>query len=89
MRIAALIGGVGASKRLLGLARVMDSRQLTVIVNTGDDLALHGLEISPDLEIVTYTLGGVVNLATRRWFDKKTWFFWNASQFMDVRNGSV
>jgi LPPG:FO 2-phospho-L-lactate transferase len=45
MRIAALAGGVGASKLLLGLTRVMDSRQLTVIVNTGDDLALHGLEI--------------------------------------------
>ncbi|HXN64649.1 MAG TPA: 2-phospho-L-lactate transferase [Candidatus Acidoferrales bacterium] len=72
MRIAALAGGVGASKLLLGLARVMDPRQLTVIVNTGDDLALHGLEISPDLDIVTYTLGGVVSPATGWGFDKDT-----------------
>jgi len=75
MRIAALAGGVGASKLLLGLARVMDPRQLTVIVNTGDDLALHGLKISPDLDIVTYTLGGVVNPATGWGFDKETFWF--------------
>ena len=64
MRIVALAGGVGASKLLLGLAQVMNGRDLTAIVNTGDDLSLHGLEISPDLDIVTYTLAGVVNPAT-------------------------
>jgi len=61
MEIVALAGGVGASKLLLGLGRAMDPRDLTVIVNTGDDLVLHGLSISPDLDIVTYTLAGVVN----------------------------
>jgi LPPG:FO 2-phospho-L-lactate transferase len=75
MGIAALAGGVGASELLLGLARVMDSRQLTVIVNTGDDLALHGLEIWPDLGIVTYTLGVVVNAATDWGCDKETFLF--------------
>ncbi len=64
MRIVALAGGVGASKLLLGLAQATNPRNLTVIVNTGDDLSLHGLEISPDLDIVTYTLAGVVNPAT-------------------------
>jgi LPPG:FO 2-phospho-L-lactate transferase len=59
--IAALAGGVGASKLLLGLHDVMDARDLTVIVNTGDDITLHGLKISPDLDIVTYTLAGVVD----------------------------
>jgi len=61
MKITALAGGVGASKLLLGLARVMDARDLTVIVNTGDDILLHGLHICPDLDIVTYTLAGGVN----------------------------
>jgi len=61
MQITALAGGVGASKLLLGLSRAMDPRALTVIVNTGDDIVLHGLSISPDLDIVTYTLAGVVN----------------------------
>ena len=59
--IAALAGGVGASKLLLGLHDVMDARDLTVIVNTGDDITLHGLKISPDLDIVTYTLAEVVD----------------------------
>jgi LPPG:FO 2-phospho-L-lactate transferase len=41
----------------------MDPSELTVIVNTGDDIVLHGLKISPDLDIVTYTLAGVVDEA--------------------------
>ena len=61
--ITALAGGVGASKLLLGLHDVIDPRNLTVIVNTGDDITLHGLKISPDLDIVTYTLAGVVDEA--------------------------
>lgn len=64
MQIAALAGGVGASKLLLGFSRVMDARALGIIVNTGDDLVLHGLHISPDLDIVTYTLAGAVNPKT-------------------------
>jgi LPPG:FO 2-phospho-L-lactate transferase len=74
MRIAALAGGVGASKLLLGLSKVVDPRALTIIVNTGDDIALHGLEISPDLDIVTYTLAGVVNPKTG-WGIKGDTFF--------------
>lgn len=64
MRIVALAGGVGASKLLLGISKVFPAEDLTVIVNTGDDLELHGLSISPDLDIVTYTLAGAVNPAT-------------------------
>jgi LPPG:FO 2-phospho-L-lactate transferase len=60
-KITALAGGVGASKLLLGLYDVMDPADLTIIVNTGDDIVLHGLKISPDLDIVTYTLAGVVD----------------------------
>jgi LPPG:FO 2-phospho-L-lactate transferase len=63
LRLTALAGGVGASKLLLGLHDVMDPRALTVIVNTGDDITLHGLKISPDLDIVTYTLAGIVDPA--------------------------
>jgi LPPG:FO 2-phospho-L-lactate transferase len=59
--ITALAGGVGASKLLLGLYDVMDPHSLTAIVNTGDDITLHGLKISPDLDIVTYTLAGVID----------------------------
>src|SRR5216683_1156436 len=68
LKITALAGGVGASKLLLGLYEVMDPNLLTIIVNTGDDIVLHGLKISPDLDIVTYTLAGVVD-------SKKGWGF--------------
>jgi len=62
-KIAALGGGVGASKLLLGLYDVLGPDALTIIVNTGDDIVLHGLKISPDLDIVTYTLAGIVDPA--------------------------
>ena len=75
MKIVALAGGVGASKLLFGLARVMDPRALTIVVNTGDDLSMHGLEISPDLDIVTYTLAGVVNQKTGWGFAGDTFNF--------------
>jgi LPPG:FO 2-phospho-L-lactate transferase len=61
--IAALAGGIGASKLLLGLYDVADPTRLTAIVNTGDDITLHGLKISPDLDIVTYTLAGIIDPA--------------------------
>jgi len=63
LKVAALAGGVGASKLLLGLYEVMDPAALTIVVNTGDDIVLHGLKISPDLDIVTYTLAGIVDSA--------------------------
>jgi LPPG:FO 2-phospho-L-lactate transferase len=66
LKITALAGGVGASKLLLGLYEVMDPALLTIIVNTGDDIVLHGLNISPDLDIVTYTLAGIVD-ASKGW----------------------
>ncbi|MBI2882329.1 MAG: 2-phospho-L-lactate transferase [Candidatus Methylomirabilis oxyfera] len=59
--ILALAGGVGASKLLRGLAQVIDPAELTVIVNTGDDVILHGLTICPDVDTVIYTLAGVAD----------------------------
>ncbi len=64
MEIVALAGGVGASKLLVGLAHAMAPENLSIVVNTGDDLEMHGLTICPDLDIVTYTLARLVNPAT-------------------------
>ena len=61
MNVVALAGGVGAARFLRGLVRVIDPAALTVIANTGDDLRLHGLHVSPDLDTLTYTLGGGVH----------------------------
>ncbi len=61
--IAALAGGVGAARFLTGLTRLVEEEDLSVIVNTGDDIELFGLHISPDIDIVTYTLAGIVDEA--------------------------
>jgi len=57
----ALAGGVGAARFLSGLVRVVPEKELSVVVNTGDDIELYGLHISPDLDIVSYTLAGMVD----------------------------
>lgn len=59
--ITALAGGVGAARFLTGLVQLIKPEDLTVIVNTGDDINLFGLHISPDIDIVSYTLSGLVN----------------------------
>lgn len=61
--IVTLAGGVGAARFLEGLVQVVPAEQVTAIVNTGDDITLHGLHISPDIDIVTYTLAGIVEEA--------------------------
>jgi len=86
--ITALAGGVGAARFLQGLIQVAPKKELTVIVNTGDDIELYGLHISPDLDIVIYTLAGTVDeekgwgihgdtfhcLETLRKYGHETWF---------------
>ena len=59
--ITALAGGVGAARFLTGLVKLVDGKDLSIIVNTGDDIELFGLHISPDVDIVTYTLAGIVD----------------------------
>lgn len=59
MRVTALAGGIGAGKFLRGLVRAVAPEAVTVIVNTGDDITMHGLHVSPDLDSVTYWLGDV------------------------------
>jgi LPPG:FO 2-phospho-L-lactate transferase len=59
--ITVLAGGVGAARFLEGLVAVTDPADVTAIVNTGDDTVFHGLRVSPDLDIVMYTLAGLVD----------------------------
>jgi len=59
--ITALSGGIGGSKLVLGLSKLLKHGELVVIGNTGDDFELFGLHISPDLDIVMYTLAGIVD----------------------------
>src|SRR5213593_1013504 len=61
MKVAALAGGVGAGKFLRGVVRVVPGEDLTAIVNTGDDIAVHGLHVAPDVDSVTYWLAGLAD----------------------------
>jgi LPPG:FO 2-phospho-L-lactate transferase len=70
MPVVVLAGGVGAARFLEGLdnvippeeVNVLPPEEVTVIINTGDDMAnFMGLYISPDIDIVTYTLAGIVD----------------------------
>ena len=63
-RVTVICGGVGAARMLAGILAVpdvVDAHAVTGIVNVGDDLELHGLRISPDLDTITYTLAGEIN----------------------------
>ena len=73
MRIVALAGGVGGAKLAHGLAQVLPPKDLTIIVNTGDDFEHYGLYICPDLDTVCYTLAGLANTATGWGRVNETW----------------
>jgi len=62
--ITVLSGGVGASRFLQGLASAVDPGEVVVVSNTGDDVEMFGLHISPDTDIVMYALAGAVNPET-------------------------
>jgi LPPG:FO 2-phospho-L-lactate transferase len=61
MRVVALAGGTGAGKFLRGLVRAVPPEEVTVVVNTADDLDLFGLRICPDLDSVLYWLSGLAD----------------------------
>jgi LPPG:FO 2-phospho-L-lactate transferase len=71
--VAVVAGGVGAARLLGGLIQVVDPASITAVVNTGDDVELHGLHISPDLDTITYTLAGAVNPETGWGLVGETW----------------
>ncbi len=67
----------------------MDPRELTIVVNTGDDIVRHGLAISPDLDIVTYSIAGVVNPETGWDFGTRASTRTNSWGRMDVQSGFI
>jgi len=61
MKVVAIAGGVGAGKFLRGLSRVVPASDLTIVVNTGDDIEMHGLRVCPDVDSVTYWLADAMD----------------------------
>lgn len=73
MRVVALAGGVGGAKLADGLSRILTPDELAIVVNTGDDFIHYGLQISPDLDTVCYTLVGLANSKTGWGLKNETW----------------
>ncbi len=72
--ITVLTGGTGGSKFVDGLRQIVRPEELTIIVNTGDDLLWWGLYVSPDLDSITYMLAGKLS-QERGWGVKGDTFF--------------
>jgi len=71
--VVVLAGGFGGARMAHGFELLGEQVELSVIVNTGDDLELHGLMVSPDLDTVMYTLAGLANDATGWGVRDETW----------------
>ncbi|MDQ3689370.1 MAG: 2-phospho-L-lactate transferase [Chloroflexota bacterium] len=61
MKVTLLAGGTGGAKLAHGFAMLGERVALTVIVNVGDDVEIHGLHVSPDIDAVLYTLAGLID----------------------------
>src|SRR3546814_7507080 len=79
-RVTVLTGGVGGAKLVLGLLQVMPAREITAIVNTGDDFRHLGLHISPDIDTLLYTLSGKANRSQVWGREGESWNFMDRSE---------
>ena len=79
MKVVVLVGGVGGARFLLGVkaalkaAALPEGAEITALVNTGDDVWLHGLRICPDLDTCMYTLGGGIDRERGWGLSGETW----------------
>lgn len=73
MPVAVLCGGVGAARLLAGMVRATTPEAVTAIVNVGDDVVLHGLHVSPDIDTVIYTVAGAIDPGRGWGLSDETW----------------
>lgn len=73
MRVVCLAGGVGGAKLAVGLQQILAPGELTVVVNTGDDVERHSLAVCPDFDTVLYTLAGIADPAQGWGIAGETW----------------
>ena len=59
--VVVLAGGTGGAKLAAGFYDLLGPGELTVIANTGDDVEIHGVHVSPDPDLVTYWLAGIID----------------------------
>ena len=82
----ALSGGIGGAKLALGLMHTLDSEQLTIVANTGDDFEHFGLSISPDIDTLLYTLAGINNKELGWGRSDETWNFLDAAKQLGMES---
>ena len=82
MKIVVVVGGVGGARFLLGVKAALgmapegaseSAHEVTALVNTGDDVWMHGLRICPDLDTCMYTLGGGIDKERGWGHSGETW----------------
>ena len=84
--ITVLAGGVGAARFLRGLVLEVDPTEISVVVNTGDDTIMHGLNISPDLDPVTYTVASAIDPGRGWGLADESWRVMESlARFQDVK----
>ena len=76
--VVALSGGIGGAKLALGLSRIVAADNLIVVANVGDDFEHLGLNISPDVDTLMYTLAGLDNTKLGWGRQDETWAFMEA-----------
>jgi LPPG:FO 2-phospho-L-lactate transferase len=86
MKLAVLAGGVGGARFVQALSEVVSPRDVTVIANVGDDLEVHGLHVSPDLDTLLYTLAGLGD-TERGW--GRAGETWNARETVELLGGET
>jgi LPPG:FO 2-phospho-L-lactate transferase len=80
--VVVLAGGTGGAKLAAGLYDLLGPGELTVIANTGDDVELYGVHVSPDPDLVTYWLAGIID--ERGWgIDGDSWRVMGALEAVD------
>jgi len=86
MKLTVLAGGVGGARFVQALGEVVAPRDVTVIANVGDDLEVHGLHVSPDLDTLLYTLAGLGD-------DERGWGrageTWHARETVELLGGDT
>ena len=82
MKVVVVVGGVGGARFLLGVKAALglppigeglSPHEITAVVNTGDDVWMHGLRIAPDLDTCMYTLGGGIDTERGWGHEGETW----------------
>lgn len=64
MRVAFFSGGTGTPKLIRGFRNHVSDDNISVIVNTAEDMWIYGSHLSPDIDTIMYLFSGMLNTDT-------------------------